>query len=133
MNTHSNRTIKDGKESRRNNSVENDILQALGDFTDALKKGEVAQRFTCRQIQLDLKPTHYSPELVRQTRKILGISQTLFARFLGASPKTVRAWEQGINTPHAVACRFMDEIRRDPEYWVGILRKLTTTTLARRV
>lgn len=107
-------------------SVENEILEALADFTDALEKGEVLKRFTCRQIKLNLVPTQYSPELVRQTRKMLGISQTLFARFLGVSPKTVRAWEQGINTPHPMACRFMDEIRRDRGYWVKRLRQLAT-------
>lgn len=112
---------------RRDASVENEILEALGEFTDALKKGEVAKRFTCRQIKLDLKPTPYSPELVKTTRKLLKVSQTLFARFLGISPNTVRSWEQGINTPSPMACRFMDEIRRSPGYWTERLREAVVT------
>jgi putative transcriptional regulator len=105
--------------------LENEILEALADFTDALEKGEVTKRFTCRQIKLNLVPTRYNPELVKHTRKILGVSQALFARFLGISPKTVRAWEQGANNPHPMACRFMDEIRLKPSYWNERLREIT--------
>ncbi len=108
-------------------SVEDEILEALSDFTDALEKEEVTERFSCREIKLDLVPTHYNPELVKKTRKLLRVSQTLFARFIGVSPKTVRAWEQGVNVPHAMACRFMDEIRRDPPFWMKRLRELTIT------
>lgn len=105
-------------------SVESEILEALSEFTDALKNGEVSKRFTCRQIKLDLKPSSYSPELVKTTRKLLQVSQVLFARFLGISPKTVRSWEQGVNTPSPMACRFMDEIRRSPDYWIERLREV---------
>ena len=110
------------------NTVERDILDAMADFTDALEKGEVTKRFTCRQIVLDLEPTHYSPALVKETRGLLGVSQPLFARFLGVSPKTVRSWEQGVNVPQPLACRFMDEIRREPQYWIERFREASTLT-----
>lgn len=105
-------------------SVESEILEALADFTDALKKGDVSTQFTCRQVRLELEPTPYNPELIKKTRKILGVSQRLFAHFLGVSPKTVRAWEQGVNTPHPMARRFMDEIRQAPDHWTKRLRQL---------
>jgi putative transcriptional regulator len=111
-----------------NTSVESEVLEALRDFTDALEKGEVSKRYTCRQIQLKLRPTPYSKELVKATRKTLGVSQTLFARFIGVSPKTVRAWEQGVNAPQPMACRFMDEIRGSPKHWRQRLREVTETT-----
>jgi putative transcriptional regulator len=107
-------------------SVANEVLEALAEFTDALEKGEVTRRLTCRQIKLDLEPTHYSPKLVKRTRETIGVSQALFARFLGVSPKTVRSWEQGVNTPSPMACRFMDEIRRDPAYWWDRLKEAAT-------
>jgi putative transcriptional regulator len=105
-------------------TVENEILEALSEFTEALERGEVFQRFNCRQIKLNLQRTTYSPELVKKTRETLGISQPLFARFLGVSPKTVKAWEQGLNEPHPMACRFMDEIRRNRKYWLTVLKKV---------
>jgi putative transcriptional regulator len=98
------------------------IIGALADFTDALERGDVTGRLTCRQVKLNLHPEPYSAELVKTTRRVLGVSQTLFAKFLGVSPKTVRSWEQGINTPSKMACRFMDEIRRSPQHWADLLR-----------
>ncbi len=97
-------------------SVEDVIVQRLEEFTEALEKHEVlSQRFTCRKVELDLKPELYSPALVKKTRAVLRASQAVFALFLGVSVRTVRAWEQGINTPSDMACRFMDEIRGNPD------------------
>jgi DNA-binding transcriptional regulator YiaG len=71
---------------------------------------------------LKLRPTPYDPKLVKRTRELLHASQRVFARFLGVSAKTVSSWEQGINTPSAMAGQFMDEIRANPAYWMNRLR-----------
>jgi putative transcriptional regulator len=113
-------------------SVEDEILQALTEFTEALEKGDVAKRFNCRQVKLNLEPTAYNPELVKKTRDLLNISQPLFARFLGVSARTVKSWEQGDNEPHPMACRFMDEIRRNPKYWTNRLKEITVKKLYHR-
>ena len=99
-------------------SAEEKIIQGLEQFADALESGEdVTRRFTCRKFVLNLEPTEYSPELVKDSRAKLGLSQALFAQFLGVSASSVQAWERGEKMPKDIACRFMDEIRRDPEYW----------------
>jgi putative transcriptional regulator len=99
------------------------ITERLSAFAKALENDEdITRRFTCRKIELALEPQVYSPEMVKDTRKILGLSQALFARFLGLCVKSVSAWEQGTKTPSDIACRFMDEIRHDPKYWQGRLR-----------
>ena len=104
------------------------IIQGLQEFVDTLKKGEsVAEKFTCRVVELDLRPTPYDPGMVKETRNLLRASQAVFARFLGVSIKTVRSWEQGINTPSDMACRFMDEIRLNPKYWLGRLKQAAVT------
>ena len=108
-------------------SVENLIIQRLEEFTEALENQEVlSERFTCRKIELNLKPEPYSPALVKKTREMLSASQAVFALFLGVSVKTVRSWEQGINTPSDMACRFMDEIRCNPEYMRNRLKSALT-------
>jgi DNA-binding transcriptional regulator YiaG len=56
----------------------------------------------------------------------LGASQTIFAQFLGVSPSAVQDWEQGLKPPHGAACRLMDEIRRDPNYWIRRLQELSS-------
>lgn len=105
------------------------IIEGLEEFADSLaKKERIADKYTCRVIELDLGTAAYDPAMVRQTRKLLHASQGVFARFLGVSVKTVRAWEQGDNAPSDMACRFMDEIRRDPAYW---LRRLRSAIVAR--
>ena len=73
----------------------------------------------CRMVVLDLNPTPYDPQLVKQTRQLLRASQAMFAKFLGVKAKTVQSWEQGTQEPSDMACRFMDEIRCNPAYWLG--------------
>lgn len=112
------------KESRSKSSVGARIIDGLRELAETLEKKEsIAEKFNCRVIELDLRQTNYDPDLVRDTRKLLQASQTVFARFLGVSPQTIRAWEQGLNTPRDVACRFMDEIRLNPDYWRRRLRE----------
>jgi putative transcriptional regulator len=99
------------------------IIERLEGFKNALKSGQkLSERFTCRKVVLDLEPTRYGPEQVKETRELLNASQALFAKFLGISVSTVRAWEHGTNAPSAMACRFLDEIRRDPRHWIERLK-----------
>jgi putative transcriptional regulator len=101
----------------------------LKDFAEALQSGAtISDHFTCRKVVVNLQPTPYGPKLVKKTRRLLGASQAVFARFLGVSIQTVRAWEQGENTPSDMARRFMDEIRHNPTYW---LERLTQTAVAK--
>jgi putative transcriptional regulator len=107
----------------RKNSVGSRIIQRLEGFRDVLQTGQkLSERFTCRKLILPLEPTPYGPEEVKQTRKLLHASQALFAKFLGVSVSTVRAWEHGTNVPSGMACRFLDEIRRDPQHWIERLQ-----------
>jgi putative transcriptional regulator len=66
--------------------------------------------------------------MVKETRKLIRASQAIFAQFLGVSLSAVRDWEQGIKPPGGAACRIMDEIRRNPDYFVGRLRELSSPT-----
>jgi len=109
-------------------SVADQIHGSLAEFTDALRAGNIEGRLTVRRARMDLEPRPYSPRMVREVREQLGVSQAIFAQFLGCSANTVRAWEQGVNSPHPMASRFMDEIRRDLEYW---LRRLRTAVVLR--
>lgn len=99
-------------------SAEDRIVRGLEEFANALERGEqIEERFTCRKVVLDLHPTQYDSESVKEVRLLLGMSQALFAQFLGASPSCVRGWEQGQRKPDSMACRFLDEIRKNPQYW----------------
>ena len=103
---------------KHKNTIADEIVQSLSEFADALEAGdELGEQFTCHRVVLDLKPEPYTRAMVKKARTVLNVSQSLFARFLGVSVKTIRAWEQGLNLPNPMACRFMDEIQRNPEHY----------------
>ena len=100
-----------------------EVLDALEEVRDALNSGEpLEERFTVRSYRFGLAAHDYRPDDVRSVRRILGLSQPLFAEFLGVDASTVRSWEQGKRPLSSIARRFMDEISADPGYWRGRLR-----------
>ena len=48
-------------------------------------------------------------------RQQLKYSQSVFARVLNVSPKTVQAWEQGIRVPSDAALKLLSIAKRHPE------------------
>src|SRR5579863_4253806 len=102
------------------------MIDDLKRFAKALEGGEkLTEKYTCRTVALALKPTRYSPKLVRDTRKLLNVSQAIFAQFLGVSINTVQSWEQGDNPVRGAAGRLMDEIRENPSYGRRRIRTLS--------
>jgi putative transcriptional regulator len=79
---------------------------------------------TRRDAVLTVPVSDYDGAGVRAVRDALGASQNVFADFLGVSLRTIQAWEQGINSPQPIACRFLDEIRLNPEFWRARLRSM---------
>lgn len=60
-------------------------------------------------------PRSYDGVGIRKIREGLGISQSLFARVLNASPETVKAWEQDKRLPDGMALTLLDVAERHPE------------------
>lgn len=109
-------------------AIEKRIIERLGEFTEALENQEnIEDRFECRRRVLKLKPKRYTPQMVKNTRKVIGVSQAEFAAFLGVSPKTVQSWEQGVGNPSNIACRFMDEIQNEPEMYRERMEEIFAT------
>jgi putative transcriptional regulator len=99
------------------------ITGRLKNFVEKAKASKnLAGSFTCHAVTLDLQPKPYEPDDIIRVRQSLGASQAVFASFLGVSRNTVRSWEQGINPPSPIACRFLEEIRVNPSYWQDRLR-----------
>lgn len=105
-------------------AIEHDLVTGLeGLLHDVKREGPLPEKYNHRRVVMDLKPRKYGPRQVKATRTLLAASQTLFAQFLGVSGQSVRAWEQGGKKPSDIACRFMDEIQRNPDYWRGRLKE----------
>lgn len=68
----------------------------------------------------------YSNSQIRELRMKKGMSQTVFASFMGVSKKTVEAWEGGRTHPTGSACRLMDVLDSDTENKLPFV-KVTST------
>ena len=97
-----------------------ELVEGLHHLCDALEAGAPLERVaTVRTYQIAFTLPDLGPTAIRTIRESLGLSQTLFAAFLGVGLPTVRSWEQGQRQPSAMARRFLGEIRDDPKYWRG--------------
>ncbi len=103
-----------------------DVLGDLRQFRDDLheRPESVQEKYTCRRFVMELEPRQYGPAEVKAARRILGVSQPIFAQFLGMSVSAVRSWERGENAPEGGACRLMDEITASPDHFKERLRSM---------
>ncbi|NNM85371.1 MAG: hypothetical protein HKL96_06425 [Phycisphaerales bacterium] len=90
------------------------VMAGIDSLNASLNKGDA---LTSRQVQIKVEKAAYTPERIVKLRRRLGISQPLFADFIGASPIAVQKWEQGKRRPNAIARRFLSEIEHDPAHW----------------
>ena len=52
---------------------------------------------------------------IARIRKRLNYSQSVFARVLNVSTKTVQAWEQGVRVPSDAALKLLTIAKKHPE------------------
>jgi putative transcriptional regulator len=108
--------------------VDREVIEALAGFRDALRdRVPLETRYTVRQVIAVEPPPPLTPAEVRGIRESLGLSQPVFADFLGTSPSTVRSWEQGQKPPSPMARRFLGLIASDPPYWKSRFRSMVRT------
>lgn len=77
------------------------------------EKGNLKAKTT----KLSVTPVQeFSAAEIRGIRIRSGLTQSLFARFLGVSLKTVEAWECGRNHPNGAACRMLALTDANPNF-----------------
>src|SRR5262249_33366524 len=108
--------------------VDREIIEALADFRESLRNRiPLETKYTVRQIVRVAPPPPLAPADVRGIRESLGLSQPVFADFLGTATATVRSWEQGQKPPSPMARRFLGLIAADPPYWKSQFRSMVRT------
>jgi putative transcriptional regulator len=108
-----------GKRRKRSNPAVAEMIAGLKDLVETMKAGGMAA------VEKKFRVTRYKPlgppattaAQVVAVRDALGVSQAVFAAWLGVSASTVQGWEQGVNPPAGAAARLIAEIRHDPAYW----------------
>lgn len=76
----------------------------------AIERGELKARKTVYQIT---PVRQYSSVQIRKIRNDSGMSQSVFASYIGVSKKTVEAWEKGTNHPTGSASRLISLLEDD--------------------
>jgi putative transcriptional regulator len=100
-----------------------DDLKELNVFLE--KGGKFSEKYTVRTVYDTFAPREYTPEMVRRTRDVLNASQTVFAKVIAVSPKTVQAWERGDSIPSPVCRRLLDVVNANPQEWIALLKNTT--------
>ena len=72
---------------------------------------------TAETTKLSVAPLEeFTASEIRDIRKNTGLTQSLFASYLGVSKKTVEAWESGRNHPCGSACRMLSITKVNPQF-----------------
>ena len=58
----------------------------------------------------------FTAKEIKEIRNNTGMTQILFAKYLGVSVKTIEAWEAGTNHPNGAACRMLAITKKDPQF-----------------
>lgn len=106
-----------GETGANRKEVAQKTIDRLRRFSDHLESGKpIHEAYSCRKIILEIKAEPYTPEMVKETRAMLRVSQALFAKFIRVKLSTVQKWERK-GVPDGPACCLMDAIRSNPEHW----------------
>lgn len=74
-------------------------------------------KISARKSALSIVPLKkYSSKDIKRIRNSTELSQTLFAKIMGVSNKTVEAWESGRNHPDGAATRLLQLIEVNPKF-----------------
>lgn len=84
-----------------------DSLEEAGQFT--------AGELTLRTFSVPGPPPIYTADEIVRIRRSLHMSQSVFARVLNTSTKTVQSWEQGLRQPTQAAQRLLEVLEKKPE------------------
>lgn len=93
-------------------AVFDDIKAALDEAID-FEQGKLKARKTV----ISVAPVAtFKPEEIKKIRLNTGLTQAVFAKYMGVSVKTVEAWESGRNHPEGAACRLLSFTQMDPSF-----------------
>ena len=94
-------------------SKEFDILSAALDeaILDAKSGNKILNSET---VSIEIEPlVEYSADAIKNIRQRTGLTQALFAKWLGVSTRTVEAWEAGRNKPSGPSSRLLSLLQQN--------------------
>lgn len=91
-----------------NSSAYESILAGLTEAVEDVKEKKLP-----RHTVTVLPVKEYQADEVKAIRRRTGLSQKMFASYMGVSDKTVEAWESGKNHPSGAASRLLNMMEMD--------------------
>ena len=79
------------------------------------EKGKKTKGIRVKKYTIEPVPKFKGPA-IKKIRNNLGLSQSMFAKILGVSIKTVEAWESGTNQPMGPAQRMLGFMESDEKF-----------------
>ena len=98
-----------------------DLITGLNEAV-AIEKAELKGRKTVYEIQ---PVKNYDNNQIREIRNSVGMTQVLFADYMGVSCKTVEAWEKGTNHPTGTACRLISLLENKTFETLPFVKKMS--------
>lgn len=93
-------------------SVYNSIVIGL---TEAIEDAQRKDKKLKKRVVSIIPVKEYNAKEIQDIRKRTGLSQKLFASYMGVSAKTVEAWEAGTNHPSGAASRILNMMEMDDD------------------
>lgn len=84
-------------------------------LTEAVEDSQSKENKLSKHVVTIVPVKEYNSEEIKVIRKKTGLSQRLFAGYLGVSIKTIEAWESGINHPSGAASRILNMMEMDSD------------------
>lgn len=95
-----------------NSSAYESIITGLNEALDDAK----SEKPFLKRHKVTVEPVKvFEADEIKKIRNSTGMSQKVFASYMGVSDKTVEAWEAGINHPSGAASRLLSMIEKDKE------------------
>ena len=108
------------------NSVYDSIMTGLNEALDDAQ----SEKPILKRHKVIVEPVKvFEADEVKKIRNSTGMSQKIFASYMGVSAKTVEAWEAGINHPSGAASRLLSMIEKDKELIIKF--PFVTNTMAK--
>ena len=84
-------------------------------LTEAIEDAKSKAPTLKRRVVTIVPVKEYEASEIKAIRNSTGLSQKLFAGYMGVSDKTVEAWESGKNKPSGAASRLLTMMEMDSE------------------
>jgi putative transcriptional regulator len=90
-----------------------ELMESAGQALE-YERGE-RDGYRVTRVAVPKAPQPMSSREIARIRKRLNYSQSIFARVLNVSTKTVQAWEQGVRVPSDAALKLLTIAKKHPE------------------